>query len=78
MSKLPGMTLFWERFPDVAARETRVVTLPCTCYGLPAGNYGFLELYCDELQALILRDQRVYRSTGCRYIGSKTSLASLP
>jgi hypothetical protein len=41
------MTSFWTYFPDVAAKETRTVTL----HGhriIPDGEYGLLELYCDE------------------------------
>lgn len=45
---LAGMSAFWTRFPDVAARETRVVTLLYPQGGLPAGSYGFLELYCAD------------------------------
>jgi len=45
---LAGMFPFWVRFPDVAARETRVLTLLHPQNGLPAGSYGFLELYCDD------------------------------
>lgn len=47
MSKPAGMAPFWERFSDIAARETRVVILPEAEGGLPADAYGFLELYCD-------------------------------
>jgi len=38
---------FHTRFPDIAERETRTLTvfdLP----GLPPGEYGFVEAYCDE------------------------------
>ena len=45
---LTGMSPFWDRFPDVAARETRVTILPYPQGGLPAGRYGFLELYCAD------------------------------
>src|SRR5438094_9660002 len=45
---LTGMSAFGLRFPDVAARETRVVTSLEPQEGLPAGNYGFLELYRDD------------------------------
>jgi len=40
-------TPFVHKFPDIAVKETRVLTvfdLP----GLPADEYGLLELYCDE------------------------------
>lgn len=41
------MVPFMERFPDLAARETRSVTVSGRT-DLPDGEYGFLELYCDE------------------------------
>ena len=41
------MIPFMERFPEVGARETRSVTLPPR-QALPEGEYGFVELYCDE------------------------------
>jgi hypothetical protein len=41
------MAPFMERFPDVARRETRSVTVP-RGRDLPAGEYGFFEFYCDE------------------------------
>lgn len=42
------MTSFGLRFPDLAARETRVVTLLEAHGPLPAGSYAFLELYCTD------------------------------
>lgn len=42
-------TLFRNYFPEVADRETRSITvLPDSGGGLPEGEYGFVELYCDE------------------------------
>lgn len=41
------MIPFMERFPEVGARETRSVTVPRR-QDLPEGEYGFVELYCDE------------------------------
>ncbi len=41
------MTPFMERFPELGARETRSVTVTGR-QDLPDGEYGFLELYCDE------------------------------
>jgi hypothetical protein len=41
------MIPFMERFPEVGARETRPVTVPQR-QDLPEGEYGFVELYCDE------------------------------
>ena len=41
------MIPFMERFPELGARETRSVTVPPQ-QDLPEGDYGFVELYCDE------------------------------
>jgi hypothetical protein len=41
------MIPFMERFPDLAARETRSVTVAGRI-DIPDGDYGFLELFCDE------------------------------
>jgi hypothetical protein len=41
------MTPLMERFPELGARETRSVTVPPR-QELPRGEYGFLELYCDD------------------------------
>jgi hypothetical protein len=43
------MTPFMKRFPELGARETRSVTVPDK-QDLPSGEYGFIELYCDEPQ----------------------------
>ena len=41
--------MFHQYFPDIAKSETRTVTiLQKGKYDLPAGNYGFLEMFCDE------------------------------
>lgn len=40
--------LFHDFHPELAERETRSLTLPLPDYGLPAGRYGMLEMYCDE------------------------------
>jgi hypothetical protein len=42
------MAPLFSRFPDLAARETRTIRLLEAHAGLPAGEYGFLELYCNE------------------------------
>jgi hypothetical protein len=39
--------LFYEVFPDLAEKETRVLTFFDTP-GLPSGRYAFAEAYCDE------------------------------
>jgi hypothetical protein len=41
------MIPFMERFPDLAARETRSVTVSGRI-DIPDGEYGFLESFCDE------------------------------
>jgi hypothetical protein len=41
------MIPFIEKFPDLGARETRSVTATQR-QDLPDGEYGFVELYCDE------------------------------
>ncbi len=43
-----AMTPFYTRFGNLAFEETRVVILQGSP-DLPDGEYGFLELYCDEL-----------------------------
>ena len=48
MKPLAHMAPFFSRFPELAARETRCITLLEPHAGLPAGEYGFLELYCNE------------------------------
>lgn len=41
--------LFHDYFPELAHQETRSITVtPDADIGLPAGDYGFLEMYCDE------------------------------
>jgi len=41
--------MFREHFPEVADRETRSIAVPPgSDVGLPPGEYGFLEMYCDE------------------------------
>lgn len=39
---------FFERFPEVAAEETRSITVLGDDEHLPRGSYSFLELFCDE------------------------------
>jgi hypothetical protein len=40
---------FYLKFPEIAQRETRTVTLsPKSGFDLPAGHYTFLEMFCDE------------------------------
>lgn len=41
--------LFHDHFPEIAEQETRTLTvLPGSNLGLPAGQYSFLEMFCDE------------------------------
>lgn len=40
---------FHEYFPALARKETRSVTvLPYAAGNVPAGHYGFIEMFCDE------------------------------
>jgi hypothetical protein len=41
------MTPFMQRFPELGARETRSLTVTGRD-DLPDGDYGFIELYCNE------------------------------
>jgi hypothetical protein len=43
-----AMVPFYTRFPELAARETRTATVLDPASGFPPGEYGFLELFCDE------------------------------
>ena len=38
---------FYERFPEVAEKETRTITI-FNDPELPAGEYGLIEAYCNE------------------------------
>ncbi|HBL53448.1 MAG TPA: hypothetical protein DDZ34_05320 [Syntrophaceae bacterium] len=41
--------MLYQYFPEIAKSETRTVTiLREGDYDLPAGNYGFLEMFCNE------------------------------
>ena len=40
---------FYNYFPEIAKRETRTITVfDSSDFGIPAGDYGFLEMFCDE------------------------------
>ena len=42
-------SLFHSRFPDVAERETRTITvIDSADFNLPPARYSFLEMFCDE------------------------------
>lgn len=42
-------SLFHSRFPEIAERETRTVTLfGYSDFNLPQAHYSFLEMFCDE------------------------------
>src|SRR5690606_7537592 len=44
-----SFTLFRDRFRELADRETRTITrLWDSASGLPAGQYAFVEMFCDE------------------------------
>ncbi len=38
---------FYERFPEIAVKETRTITV-MNHAGIPTGNYGLIEMYCNE------------------------------
>jgi hypothetical protein len=41
--------LFHDYFPEIAEKETRGLTIQGKSpWGLPPGNYGLLEMFCDE------------------------------
>lgn len=41
--------MFYEYFPELAKKETRGITVfERSNLNLPAGNYSFLEMYCNE------------------------------
>ena len=40
--------LFQDLFPDIAKNETRTVTLTRDYLSLPAGDYTYFEMFCDE------------------------------
>jgi hypothetical protein len=42
-----AVTAFFTRFKDLAFREMRTCTVP-SGEEIPAGEYGFLEFYCDD------------------------------
>jgi hypothetical protein len=42
------LTSFQSMFPDVAAKETRSITLTKRFGNAPPGTYGFLEFYCED------------------------------
>lgn len=42
------MTPFYTRFAELAARETRSILVPDFGGPLPAGEYGFVELFCED------------------------------
>ena len=42
-------SLFHNRFPEVAERETRtVIVIDFSDFNLPPAHYSFLEMFCDE------------------------------
>ncbi len=45
---MAAMASFASEFPELAANETRGVRLQKPQSGLPAGDYGFIELYCVD------------------------------
>ncbi|MDR2712478.1 MAG: hypothetical protein LBB91_05125 [Clostridiales bacterium] len=37
-----------EYLPELAMNETRTITLPKSLNGIPAAEYGLIEMYCNE------------------------------
>lgn len=54
------MIAFFDKFKEVAARETRTMTLPGGMIGLPAGEYALVEFYSGEDPAYVERLKRHY------------------
>lgn len=42
------MSAFISKFPELAQKETRSITIPDDSYGLQAGQYSFVEFFCTE------------------------------
>jgi hypothetical protein len=40
--------LFYSKFPKIAEKETRVLTLFEPQYGVPKGKYALIDSYCDD------------------------------
>jgi hypothetical protein len=66
------MIPFMKRFPDLAARETRSVTVSGRT-DIPDGDYGFLESICDEpgcdcrrVMIVVLRSDTASKRSGRR------------
>jgi hypothetical protein len=42
------MEAFFSKFPEVAQKETRSITIFDDSYGLEVGQYSFVELFCNK------------------------------
>lgn len=42
------METFFSKFPDIAQKETRSITVLDDSYGLKIGQYSFVELFCSK------------------------------
>lgn len=61
------MSLWGLKFPEIAAAETRSITIP-DGYRVPAGSYGLMEFFCDEVDCDC---RRVIISVVCQSTGQK-------
>ena len=61
------MTMFVNRFPGIGPRETKTLVV-VNHQGIPDGEYGFFEFYCDEAGCDC---RRVIISVLCRETGTK-------
>ena len=57
---------FYTKFPEIAEKETRVLTAYKDCEDLPKGEYAFLDLHCTDadcdcrrVMVMVLKDGKV-------------------
>ena len=57
---------FHDYFPEIAERETRTVTIlePASLFHHPPGQYGLVEMFCNERGGLAVAQQRRARHRG--------------
>lgn len=41
-------TSFYSRFPEIAKKETRVVTIKSAQFNLPLGEFALIDSYCED------------------------------
>ena len=69
--KMMRMTPLASMFPDVAAKETRVLRVAAKHPVLPAGDYAFVEAYCGTPRCSCgTVGLRVMAETGARFVAS--------